>query len=71
LSGRDKIGAVIHGTAIKIIAGAARVRAVFRVSFFKLIRKPVRDEKVRQGLTFHGLRHTAGKYVIGGRRHAA
>lgn len=38
----------------------------FRASFFKLIRRLVKDGKVRPGLTFHGLRHTVGKLVIEG-----
>ena len=36
----------------------------FRASFFKLIRKLVKDGKVAPGLTFHGLRHTLGKQTI-------
>lgn len=36
----------------------------FRASFFKLIRKLVKEKKVQPGLTFHGLRHTNGKLII-------
>ncbi len=33
----------------------------FRVMFFRLVRKLEAEGKVRPGLTFHGLRHSAGK----------
>lgn len=36
----------------------------FRASFFKLIGKLKKEEKVRPGLTFHGLRHTVGKLIM-------
>jgi integrase len=35
----------------------------FRVMFFRLIRKLEAEGKVRSGLTFHGLRHTAGRLL--------
>jgi len=35
----------------------------FRVMFFRLIRKLKAEGKVGAGLTFHGLRHTAGKML--------
>jgi integrase len=35
----------------------------FRVMFFRLIRKLEAEGKVRSGLTFHGLRHTAGRVL--------
>jgi len=35
----------------------------FRASFFKLLRKLEKDGKIGHGLTFHGLRHTAGKLL--------
>ena len=35
----------------------------FRVMFFRLIRKLEAEGKVRPGLTFHGLRHTAGRLL--------
>jgi integrase len=35
----------------------------FRVMFFRLVRKLEADGKVRPGLTFHGLRHTAGRLL--------
>jgi integrase len=35
----------------------------FRVMFFRLIRQLEAEGKVRPGLTFHGLRHTAGRLL--------
>jgi integrase len=35
----------------------------FRVMFFRLVRKLEADGGVRPGLTFHGLRHTAGRLL--------
>jgi len=35
----------------------------FRVMFFRLVRKLEAEGKVGPGLTFHGLRHTAGKML--------
>jgi integrase len=35
----------------------------FQRMFFKLVRKLVAEGKVRPGLTFHGLRHTAGRLL--------
>jgi integrase len=49
------------------IAGLVRKASTeggFRASFFKLLGKRERAGKVKQGLAFHGLRHTAGKLVI-------
>jgi integrase len=36
----------------------------FRAMFFKLVRDLVEQKKVEPGLTFHGLRHTVGKFII-------
>jgi integrase len=36
----------------------------FRVLFFRLLKRLERDGTIRQGLTFHGLRHTAGKELV-------
>jgi integrase len=44
--------------------GHSWTEAGFRASFFKLIRLLTQQGKVRPGLTFHGLRHTMGKWVI-------
>jgi integrase len=51
---------------ITIVAGersAPFTESGFRARFFKLIRGLSAAEKVGQGLTFHGLRHTAGRML--------
>lgn len=43
--------------------GAPYTENGFRAMFFRLVRRLAQDGKVRPGLTFHGLRHTAGKVL--------
>lgn len=46
--------------------GASYTASGFRAVFFRLIRKLRKEGKVGPGLTYHGLRHTLGTYVIEG-----
>jgi integrase len=56
----------IHIVALTLVAnqsGRPYSGNGFRVMFFRLVRKLQVEGKVRPGLTFHGLRHTAGRLL--------
>ena len=57
-------GGIIPHPSLRIVVGMRSGEPYtmdgFRAIFFRLIRKLEREGKVRDGLTFHGLRHTLG-----------
>jgi integrase len=50
-------------TVVTTRAGGSYTGNGFRTLFFRLIRKLEAQDKIGPGLTFHGLRHTAGKML--------
>lgn len=58
---RRKTHAVTALTLVIGDRGGSYTGDGFRAMFFRHVRGLAQDEKVRSGLTFHGLRHTAGK----------
>jgi integrase len=52
------------GVLVQNRSGHAYTENGFRAGFFKLIRQLVKEGKVGEGLTFHGLRHFVGTTIV-------
>jgi integrase len=59
----EEKGRKMPATIITTRSGKPFTESGFRASFFAVIRRLTKEGRVRPGLTFHGLRHTIGKWI--------